>query len=208
MALRPPPGRVGRPWLMRRLAVARTASNVLDETRRALLRVRGRLEDVAHEAQREWESAAAAAAEWLERAAVLSGERQIALARAHRGATAELAVDWRNSLGVLVPAEHRLTIPDTGSAVGGSAALPVAARAHRRALAAGVEYAAARIAYDRTSDELALTTRRLQAIERRWIPRHEEALSALELALDEAEREDATRTRWAVRTLAEQPTRK
>jgi vacuolar-type H+-ATPase subunit D/Vma8 len=45
--------------------------------------------------------------------------------------------------------------------------------------------------------ELAETTRRERAIERRWIPEHEAALHRLELALDEREREEVARARWA-----------
>jgi vacuolar-type H+-ATPase subunit D/Vma8 len=188
---------------MRRLEVARTASEVLDEKRRALLRERARLEALVPGARDVWEGAAAEAAMWLERASVLSGERRLELARFHGGAQAELHVEWRNSLGVLVPEDPVLTIRDATGVVGvgGSAALPIAAAAHRRALEAAVRYAALRVTFDRISNELALTTRRLQAIERRWIPQHEGALAALELTLDEGEREDAARTRWAVRKL-------
>ena len=46
---------------------------------------------------------------------------------------------------------------------------------------------------------LRATTQRLRAIEHRWIPEHERALAALELALDEADREDTIRVRWVVR---------
>jgi V/A-type H+-transporting ATPase subunit D len=202
MRLRPPPGRVGRPWLLRRLEVARTAADVLDQKRRALLREQHRLEPLVAEARRAWEAAAADASAWLERATVLAGERRIDLALVHGGAPAELEVRWVGVLGVRVPENAPvLELGDGGgvAGVGGSAALPVAVAAHRRALRAAVRFGALRAARDRIADEVALTTRRLQAIERRWIPAHDDALRALELALDEAEREDAVRTRWAVR---------
>ncbi len=41
--------------------------------------------------------------------------------------------------------------------------------------------------------------RRARAIERRWIPRHEAALAALELGLEETEREEAVRLRLLAR---------
>jgi len=40
MPLRVPPGRTGRPWLLHRLAVARSGADVLEEKRRTLLRRR------------------------------------------------------------------------------------------------------------------------------------------------------------------------
>ena len=40
---------------------------------------------------------------------------------------------------------------------------------------------------------------RLRAVERRWIPEYETALAALELSLDESEREQGTRVRWVLR---------
>jgi len=46
--------------------------------------------------------------------------------------------------------------------------------------------------------ELAATARRQQAIERYWIPEHEAALRRIELALDEREREDVARVKWAL----------
>jgi vacuolar-type H+-ATPase subunit D/Vma8 len=46
--------------------------------------------------------------------------------------------------------------------------------------------------------EVALTRRRLRAIERRWIPRLEAALADLEAALEQQEREDRVRLRRAM----------
>ena len=81
---------------------------------------------------------------------------------------------------------------------GGSAALAYAAQAHGRALEAAARVGAVWTAHRRASEELRATTQRLRAIERRWIPEHERALAALELALDEADREDTARVRWVV----------
>jgi hypothetical protein len=52
-------------------------------------------------------------------------------------------------------------------------------------------------AHDAIASELATTTIRLRAIERRWIPDHETALKALELTLAENELSDVARVRWA-----------
>jgi V/A-type H+-transporting ATPase subunit D len=190
---------------VRRLEIARTGAQVLEEKRRALLRELGRIEPLVAEARDDWERSAREAAEWLDRAAVLSGGRRLRLALQHCGTTADLDVRWRNALGVVYPEDPELIVNEAEgvSGIGGSAALPIAVAAHRRALGAAVRYSVIQGAQDRISAELAATGRRLRAIEKRWIPSHEEALYALDLAMDEAEREDAIRTRWAVRRRAD-----
>jgi V/A-type H+-transporting ATPase subunit D len=190
-------------WLVRRLGVARRGHDVLEQKRRALLRQRERLEGLLADTSREWEASAAAAELWWQRAAVLAGERPLELARATAPRPAEVTLGWRNSLGVVYPSEATVSLPD-GELFppGGSAALALAAQAHRRALDAAAELGVTQLAHARTERELRVTTRRLRAIERRWIPEHEQALAALELALDEGEREEAARLRWLVRRLA------
>ena len=136
----------------------------------------------------------------LTRAAMLGGERQIEIAR--RSAAddpADVTVRWRAILGVTCPADGEVsprTPPDL-SALGGSAALLTAAHVHRRALEAAVRLAVLAGALGRVDDELHATALRRNAVERRWIPAHETALADLELALEELEREDGTRVRWA-----------
>jgi V/A-type H+-transporting ATPase subunit D len=68
-----------------------------------------------------------------------------------------------------------------------------------RALEAAARHAAAACALRQVRTELRATIRRLRAVERRWIPEYETALAALELSLDEAEREQGARVRWVVR---------
>ena len=83
-------------------------------------------------------------------------------------------------------------------ALGGGSVVALAARAHAHAVAAAAEFAAARAAHEAIAAELAATARRQRAIERRWIPEHEAALRRIELALDEREREDVARVKWAL----------
>jgi vacuolar-type H+-ATPase subunit D/Vma8 len=83
-------------------------------------------------------------------------------------------------------------------ALGGGSSVALAAGAHVEAVRVAAECAAARAALDAIAAELTATTRRQRAIERRWIPEHEAALHRLELALDEREREDIARVRWAL----------
>lgn len=198
MALRIPPGRAGRLWVEHRLEVARRGADVLNQKRRALIRVERELDALLEDARTGWEDAAREAADWLARATILSGQRHLRLALLHtnRGATAHL--HWRNSLGVVYPTACQLDLPERidVTALGGSAALAGAADAHRRALDAAAHYAVLKSAHARVSAELTATARRARAIERRWIPEHEAALKRLQLSLDEVEREEAARTRW------------
>ena len=198
MRLRKPPGRAGRPWLVRRLALARRGADVLDEKRRALLRERARFAEIVDEARDSWERSVSEAERWLRRALLISGQRSFELARFHVPGSAEVEVSRRRVLGVSIPADVEVRLPPTPDLVapGGSSALPAAAAAYGRAVEAGARFAAARTSLDRIDAELAATTRRLRALERRWIPAHEDALAALALELDEAEREDAMRGRW------------
>lgn len=174
--------------------------NVLSEKRQALLRERRQIAEHLDEAREEWGLAAREAAVWLDRATVLSGARRLRLAAFYRGGEATVDLRWRNSLGVKHPVEAHVSLPPEAdlSRLGSSTALIHAARTHRRAVEAAARFAALQLAFDSVSFELAATIRRLRAIERRWIPAHEAALAALAIALDEAEREDAARVRWAL----------
>jgi V/A-type H+-transporting ATPase subunit D len=178
--------------------VARRGAELLDEKQRALMRERRRLQPLAAEARRDWERLAVAAERWLTRAAVLGGQHQTELARTGSG-PAEVTVRWRAILGVPCPFDAHVAVPVQAelSARGGSAALLAAADAHRRAVHAAVNLAMLEGALQRVEAELRATTLRRNAIEHRWIPAHEEALAALDLTLEELEREDAVRVRWA-----------
>jgi V/A-type H+-transporting ATPase subunit D len=200
MPLRAPPGRAGRLWLVRRLEVARRGVEVLDQKRQTLLREQQRLaETLAHSAG-EWELKAREAAAWNERALAIAGERRLRLAAAPVAARCSVEVEWRNALGTVFPAgaSVRPGPPRDVVAVGGGSVVALAAGAHAAAVAAAADYAAARAAHEAIAAELQATTRRQRAIERRWIPEHEAALHRAELALDEREREDIARVRWAV----------
>jgi V/A-type H+/Na+-transporting ATPase subunit D len=179
--------------------VARRGADVLDQKRQTLLREQGRLAERLAETTAEWERLAVAAAEWNTRALTIAGPRRLLLSAFHRRARAEVSVEWRNTLGVVVPGSTRVQLgasPDF-VALGGGSTVALAARAHERALAAAAAQAAARTAHDAISAELATTTRRLRAIERRWIPQHEVELARLELRLEEVELEDVVRAHWA-----------
>lgn len=206
MRLRTPPGRAGKPWLVRRLAVAHRGADVLDDKRHGLLRELTRLAGLVEATRRAWEQAVGESEVQLHRALLISGQRSFELACFYVPEPADARLAWRWSLGVVYPADVEVTLPSTPDLIapGGSSALRYAASGYGRAVDAGVRYAAARSAHDRVEAELRATNRRLRALERRWIPAHEQALTALALALDETEREDTVRARWFVEA-GEQP---
>jgi V/A-type H+-transporting ATPase subunit D len=198
VALRLPPGRAGRLWLLHRIDAGRRGDDVLDQKRQALVREELRLRAEVGDAEAEWRESAADARRWLERATLLGGERGLDLARFHAGGRAEIDVTWRSTLGVRRPVEARIASSgEAGPLLAGTAALGPAAEAHRRALEAGARYAVASASHRRVAAELALTARRLRTIEQRWLPEHEAALQELEISLDEEEREESSRIRWA-----------
>lgn len=206
MEIRVQPGRAGRLSLLRRLGVARRGRDVLEHKRHALLRQLDHIEELRAVVRREWDERAREAEVWWQRAAVLAGERPLELACASVHGAADVRLVWRNSLGVVYPSDAAVSVP-AGELfpAGGSSALAYAAHAHRHALEAAAQLGATDLAYARTERELAATTQRLRALERRWIPEHQRALRALELALEEGYREEATRTRWVIRRVARRP---
>jgi V/A-type H+-transporting ATPase subunit D len=185
---------------VRRLEVARRGTDVLDQKRRTLLRERERTAHEVATAAAAWEEQAREAAHQNARALALAGERRLRLAAADSGGPAGVDVTWRSAIGTVIPDEVTVDLPDPPNFVslGGGSVVALAAAAHRRALRAGAAYAAARAAHDAIESELASTTRRLRAIERRWIPDHESALRQLELQLAEHELEDLVRVRFAL----------
>lgn len=201
MPIRVPPGRTGRLWLWERLAVADRAADLLAQKRQALLQEISRLKQLATDTRARWEAACRDADRWWLRAALVGGERQAQVAAAHVGAPAEARVVWRSTMGLAYPWEAECLPGRAGdlTGFGDTSAFAYAAEAYRVALVAAVEHAAAARAFDLVVDELEVTTRRLRAIERRWIPRLGVALHAVEQRLEEEEREGAIRTRLALR---------
>jgi len=198
MPIRVPPGRAGRLWLMRRIEVARRGADVLEQKRRTLLRERLLLVDQVAEAAAEWQRAAAAAAEWNARALAAAGARALRLAALGLGGKASLTVTRRSVLGVAVPDLATLAGPAGSDLLStGGAVVQLGAEAHGEALAAAAALAVRQAALEVIETELRTTVRRLRAIERRWIPRHEAELRRLQLSLDEAELADIARARWA-----------
>ena len=202
VALRVPPGRAGRLWLLRRLEVARRGADVLEQKRHTLLREQQRLSARLAGAAAEWERLAARGGA-VERPR--AGDRRRAAPPARVAPSPRPAprvtVERRNTLGVVYPVSAVV-------APGRAARLRVArrrrergARGARPCRGAGRRGRATRLPAPRTRRSRPSSPRpasRLRAIERRWIPEHEAALHRLELTLDERELEDHVRVRWAI----------
>ena len=198
MALRIPPGRAGRTWLLRRLEIARRGAELLDRKRQVLLREQVRIRAEAADALQAWNAAAAQASLWSDRATMLDGAGKLELLAQHVRANGSLEMSWSNLMGARIPAVETVALPDPPafSALGGSSATVMAALACGEAVRAAARYAVAERADLELSAELGRAGRRLRALQNRWIPQHEDALTRLDLALDENQREQATRVRW------------
>lgn len=192
-----PPGRAGRLWVRERLATADRAAGLLDRKLRVLRTEQQRLREQDAQAGREWTEACAEAQRWLVRSAVLGGEREVRMAAAADLATVELG--WPAVMGVRYPVVERFTAagPAANARPAGTSALPMTAAAYTRALEAAARRAATSAALSIVAAEVMATARRLRAINHRWIPRLEAARDAVDRRLDENERDETTRLRWA-----------
>ncbi len=192
-----PPGRAGRMWLRGRLATAERGRDQLDRKLRILIPERQRLQTRLELRQRAWSAAYDEAQTWGLRAALLGGEDAI------RGATparpADVQVTWTSAMGLSYPEDAVLAEPAPGDeAVPGNAAIVPATAASRAALLAGARAAAAQEAVSRLESEIAVTRRRMRALDKRWLPWLRDALARLELTLEQTEQEDGMRLRRAV----------
>lgn len=195
-----PPGRAGRNWVRRRLATAERGREQIDRKLRILLPEQQRLRIQASRQRADWVSACAEASTWLVRAALLGGQDGLRSARTLQPAGVQL--QWTTSMGLSYPSGAEVTQPPSnGTLPSGNAAITPAANAYRVALLAGVRTAAAEEAVRRLDAEIAVTRRRLRALDKRWLPRLRDELVRLDLALEQAEQEDTLRLRRAASTL-------
>jgi len=198
MALRIPPGRAGRTWLIARLEVAQRGAELLDRKRQVLLGEQARIRAEADRARQDWNEAAARVETWSSRAGIIDGAARLELLARHARDRASLELSWLNFMGARIPHTDAVDVPEPPavSALGGSSAAVLLARASCEAARAATRFAIAERAESELSAELGRAARRLRALRERWIPQHEQALAALDLALDEGQREQAIRVRW------------
>jgi V/A-type H+-transporting ATPase subunit D len=187
-------GRAGRLALTARLSTARRAVELLDRKQRALAVECERLELAAARAAETFEQESRTAANWLRRSTALDGQR--GLQASTPLAAADVTIGYDVTMGVRHPTRAEIRfVPRPEPA--GSSALAYTVDAHRTALLAAVRLAAAQRAVALVAAELALTRQQQRALEQRWIPKLDRRLAEIVQRLDETEREENLRLRWA-----------
>lgn len=189
-----PPGRAGRLWLVGRLGVAHRAADLLDRKERLLRSEERRLRQLAARTAADWEAACREAETWTARTVLVGGRSD--LRAPPEPAIAELA--WHNTMGLAYPSEAGCRQQVQAPGRSANPALGFAVAANRRAVEAAVRHAAASYAHSQVSQELSATRHRRRAITERWVPMLDGALADLEARLDELEREEHIRARWAL----------
>jgi len=197
--IRVPPGRAGQVWLRRRLATARRGVDILSRKQRLLADERERRLPLAAAARAAWIQACTEAQRWSERSLRLGHRQQIALVVAELGSPATVSVAWHNVMAVSIPQTPECRFPDlrAAGAVGGSSATDQAISALANAVVKAAEHAVIQRALVNIDRELLQTRRRLRLLERRRLPQLEQALAMSQERLEQSEREDTLRLRWA-----------
>ena len=190
---RVPPGRAGRLWLDRRLGAARRGADLLDRKLHILQAELTVRQSAAAAASADWDRCRVDADLWLLRASLLGGQRAMRLST--DGALAEVTVTYTDTMGAHHPDGASCVIPASGG--WDSPVIAAVRQAHRAALTAAVRQAAAAEALRVIQTETAATRYRLRAIRKRWIPRLEQAMADITLAIEEQELGDAARLRLA-----------
>ncbi|MFI1200811.1 V-type ATPase, D subunit (plasmid) [Streptomyces sp. BHT-5-2] len=193
----PPVGRAARLRLRRNLQVATRGAEVLDRQLHLLRAELAQLRRAESAARAEWEEREREARTWLLRGLLLSGEN--ALRTASLVPPADVTVEWEDSLGVRHPGRTTVSPGPTATsdAAPRNTALIHARTSYRAAIEAAARYGAASAAARLVGARLRDTTVRVRALRRLRIPRLQQELVAVELALEQSEHEDAVRRRWA-----------
>ncbi|MFF4762282.1 V-type ATP synthase subunit D [Streptomyces sp. NPDC001292] len=194
---RVPAGRAGRLRLRRSLATAVRGADLLERKLRLLLDREHTARRAAEDASRVWRKKLADAETWLLRGVLLGGEHALVLTAPED--RARIDVTWATLMGVSHPAEVDWTDPVRSPAepTAPNTALAHAETAYRAAVRAAANLAAHQAAAELLAAETERTRQRVRALRRHWIPRLQDELAAMELALEEAEHEEAVRRRWA-----------
>ncbi|GGS55480.1 V-type ATP synthase subunit D [Streptomyces cinerochromogenes] len=190
-------GRAGRLPLRRSLATAVRGADLLERKLRLLVGREHTARQAAEDADRVWRRTLAEAETWLVRGVLLGGER--ALAEAAPADRARVDVRWAALMGVRHPVSVDWSDPVRSPAepTPSNTALAHAETAYRAAARAAADLAAHRAAAGLLAAEAERTRQRVRALRRHWIPRLRDELAAVELAVEEAERQEAVRRRWA-----------
>lgn len=194
--VRVPPGRAGRLWLERRLAIAQHAGELLKQKLAILNHEEQRLAQRAADGAAEWRRLCAESETWTLRAAVLSSRRALRIASG--GTTAQADIEMGFTIGIEHPVSGGVRLKKQQDLpVAGSAAVTEAAEAACAAVEAALSAAVATTALRTVQAEMVTTRRTLRAVEQRWIPRLSTALAEVRLELEELEHAEGVRHRWA-----------
>jgi V/A-type H+-transporting ATPase subunit D len=197
--IRVPPGRAGQVWLRRRRATAARGVDILARKQHLLAEERSQRGALADAARVAWIDACEDAERWCSRALRLAHHAQIPMVASQLRSPASVEVEWHNVMAVAIPASARCRMPEVTipSGSGGSAATDQAVTALSLAVAKALDHAVIQRALANIDAELLQTRRRLRLLERRRLPQLDAALARGAERLEESEREDILRLRWA-----------
>lgn len=165
---------------------------MLDQKLHVLRGEQGRFADRARAALVAWRHKQGEADSLLLGAVLLSGRAALGVGA---GPRAELTVSWAVAVGVRHPVSAQLTVPERDQPL--SAAAIAARNAVADAARAAVDYAVAARALRAIETELRVTALRVRSLRQHWLPRLTDALAAVEFELEEQERAETVRRRWA-----------
>jgi V/A-type H+-transporting ATPase subunit D len=177
--------------IRRDLGFAREGWELLDQKRKILVVELMGLIDRAVEAQEEVEAKLAEAFGALDQAVLRMGRREVNLIAVGMNIKSDISFSQKRVMGVSLP-RVRVKLEDRSpyfAAAESSIWIDEAIKKFREVLELLGNLAEARISLVRLSREVAKTIRRVNALEKIFIPDYEETLKYIEMALEESERE-------------------
>ncbi len=177
--------------IRRDLGFASDGWELLDQKRKILVVELMGLIDRAVDAQKDVESRLAEAFAALDQAILRMGRREVNLIALGMNIESEISISQRRVMGVSLP-RVRVKFEDRSpyfAAAESSIWIDEAIKKFREILGLLGTLAEARISLMRLSREVAKTIRRVNALEKIFIPDYEETLKYIEMALEESERE-------------------
>jgi V/A-type H+-transporting ATPase subunit D len=177
--------------IKRDLGFAKEGWELLDQKRKILVVELMGLIDRAVEAQEEVESKLAEAFNALDQSMLRMGRREVNLIALGMDIKSEIAFSEKRVMGVSLP-RVRVEFEDKSpyfAAAESSIWIDETIQRFREVLSLLGNLAEARISLMRLSREVAKTIRRVNALEKIFIPDYEETLKYIEMALEESERE-------------------
>jgi len=175
----------------RELGFAQEGWEMLDQKRKILTVELMGLIDRAVEAQKEVEEKLEGAFEALDQVTLRMGRREITLAAPGVNIESDISFSQRRVMGVSLPnvKVNFRDKPPYFAAPESSVWIDETIKRFREALDLLGEMAEARISLMRLSREVAKTIRRVNALEKIFIPDYEETLKYIQMSLEESERE-------------------